>query len=143
MRYKGILLVEDNADDELMTLEALNMDLIGEVKVVRDGVEALDYLFSKGAYAKRSIMDLPAVVLLDLKLPKIDGLEVMNRIRADKHTCLLPVVLLTSSEDQEDRLKGYCLGANSYIRKPVESDEFKKAVRQLGLYWLLNEPPSN
>ncbi|SFK28984.1 two-component system, unclassified family, response regulator [Nitrosomonas aestuarii] len=143
MNDKTILLVEDNPDDELLTLEALEANRIGNnVIVARNGVEALDYLFGEGAYAGRDAMDWPAVVLLDLKLPKIDGLEVLRRIRTDERTRLLPVVILTSSNEEEDRLKGYTLGANSYVRKPVDFDQFIKAAGQLGLYWLLlNEAP--
>lgn len=143
MSDKAILLVEDNPDDELLTLEALEANRVGnKVIVARNGVEALDFLFGEGAYAGRDVMDLPAVVLLDLKLPKIDGLEVLRRIRADERIRLLPVVILTSSNEEEDRIKGYSLGANSYVRKPVDFDEFVKAAGQLGLYWLLlNQPP--
>ncbi|MBP6057501.1 MAG: response regulator [Nitrosomonas sp.] len=143
MSDRAILLVEDNPDDELLTLEALEANRVGnKVIVARNGVEALDYLFGEGAYAGRDVMDLPAVVLLDLKLPKIDGLEVLRRIRADERIRLLPVVILTSSNEEEDRIKGYSLGANSYVRKPVDFDEFVKAAGQLGLYWLLlNQPP--
>ncbi len=143
MSDKAILLVEDNPDDELLTLDALEANRVGnKVIVARNGVEALDYLFGEGAYAGRDVMDLPAVVLLDLKLPKIDGLEVLRRIRADERIRLLPVVILTSSNEEEDRIKGYSLGANSYVRKPVDFDEFVKAAGQLGLYWLLlNQPP--
>ena len=144
MNKKAILLVEDNPDDELLTVDALQANNVGnEVVVARNGVEALDYLFGKGAHAGRDTADLPAVVLLDLKLPKIDGLEVLRSIRADERTQLLPVVILTSSNEEEDRLKGYSLGANSYVRKPVDFDEFVKAAGQLGLYWLLlNQSPS-
>ena len=143
MNDKAILLVEDNPDDELLTLDALEANRVGnKVVVARNGVEALDYLFGEGPHAGRDVMDLPAVVLLDLKLPKIDGLEVLRRIRADERIRLLPVVILTSSNEEEDRLKGYSLGANSYVRKPVDFDEFVRAAGQLGLYWLLlNEPP--
>ncbi len=143
MSDKAILLVEDNPDDELLTLEALEANRIGnKVIVARNGVEALDYLFGEGAHAGRVLMDTPAVVLLDLKLPKIDGLEVLRRIHANEHIQLLPVVILTSSNEEEDRIKGYSLGANSYVRKPVDFDEFVKAAGQLGLYWLLlNQPP--
>ena len=144
MSYKGILLVEDNPDDELLMLEALDANKVGnEIIIARNGVEALDCLLGEGAYAgRRRIMDLPAVVLLDLKLPKIDGLEVLRRIRAHERTRLLPVVILTSSNEEEDRIKGYSLGANSYVQKPVDFNEFIRAVGQLGLYWLLiNEPP--
>lgn len=143
MSDRAILLVEDNPDDEVLTLDALDANHVGNTVVVaRNGVEALDYLFGDGAYAGRNTLDLPAVVLLDLKLPKIDGLEVLRRIRADKRTQLLPVVILTSSNEEEDRLKGYSLGANSYVRKPVDFDEFIRAAGQLGLYWLLlNQTP--
>src|SRR6266487_2432567 len=143
MDRKMILLVEDNPDDEALTLRALKKNNIGnELKVVRDGAEALEFLFCKGAYADRDPQDMPQVVLLDLKLPKIDGLEVLRRIRAHENTRLLPVVILTSSKEEEDRLNGYSLGANSYVQKPVDFDQFIGAVRQLGLYWLiLNEAP--
>tara|TARA_R110002073_G_scaffold141666_1_gene292846 strand:- start:2800 stop:3237 length:438 start_codon:yes stop_codon:yes gene_type:complete len=143
MSDKAILLVEDNPDDELLTLEALEANRIGNnVVVARNGVEALNYLFGEGAYAERDVMDWPAVVLLDLKLSKIDGLEVLRRIRADERTRQLPVVILTSSNEEEDRLKGYTLGANSYVRKPVDFDQFVRTAGQLGLYWLLlNEAP--
>jgi two-component system response regulator len=143
MNEKAILLVEDNPDDALLTLDALQANRVGnKVVVARNGVEALDYLFGEGMYIGRDVIDLPAVVLLDLKLPKIDGLEVLRRIRTDKRSQLLPVVILTSSNEEEDRFKGYSLGANSYVRKPVDFDEFVKAAGQLGLYWLLlNEPP--
>jgi len=138
-----ILLVEDNPDDEALTLRALRKNNIGnDVMVARDGAEALDYLFGTGPYAGRDASDIPPVVLLDLKLPKVDGLEVLRRLRADARTKLLPVVILTSSNEEEDRLKSYDLGANSYVRKPVNFSEFIEAVRQLGLYWLiLNERP--
>ncbi len=143
MTDKVIMLVEDNPDDELLTLDALESNRIGNrVVVARNGVEALDYLFATGSYEGRNIMDQPAVILLDLKLPKIDGLEVLRRIRADERTRLLPVVILTSSNEEEDRIKGYSLGANSYVRKPVDFDEFDRAAGQLGLYWLLlNQSP--
>lgn len=143
MSDKPILLVEDNPDDEALTIHALKSNKIGNVVIVaRNGVEALDYLFATGEHAGRDAQKLPAVVLLDLKLPKIDGLEVLRRIRADARTQLLPVVILTSSTEDEDRLKGYTLGANSYVRKPVDFDEFVRAAGQLGLYWLLlNESP--
>ncbi|MEW5789166.1 MAG: response regulator [Pseudomonadota bacterium] len=140
MTEKRILLVEDNPDDEALTLHALESNKIGNaVHVARNGVEALDYLFGPAAPA-----ELPTVVLLDIKLPKIDGLEVLRRIRAEERTRLLPVVLLTSSDEEEDRLRGYALGANSYVRKPVDFDAFVQAAGQLGLYWLLlNQPPKN
>ncbi|MGZ4955901.1 MAG: response regulator [Methylobacter sp.] len=143
MNNKVILLVEDNPDDEALTLHALEKNNIKNGLVVaHNGVEALDYLFGTGIYQGRDPHDLPLVVLLDLKLPKIDGLEVLRRIRDDERTQLLPVVLLTSSNEEEDRLKGYMLGANSYVRKPVDFDEFVRAAGQLGLYWiLLNQPP--
>ena len=138
-----ILLVEDNRDDEALTLRALKKNNIkNEVVVARDGVEALDYLFGTGSYAGRDLTDMPQVILLDLKLPRVDGLEVLRRLRADERTRLLPVVILTSSNEEQDRIKGYGLGANSYVRKPVDFSQFIEAVRQLGLYWLiLNEPP--
>lgn len=138
-----ILLVEDNPDDEALTIRALKKNqVVNEVAVTRDGAEALDYLFCEGAYAQRDAREIPQVVLLDLKLPKIDGLGVLQRIRADARTKLLPVVILTSSIEEQDRMKGYGLGANSYVRKPVDFTEFVEAARQLGLYWLvLNEPP--
>ncbi len=143
MKNGAILLVEDNPDDELLTIEALSANHVGNpVVVARNGVEALDYLFATGSYAGRDLHDQPAMVLLDLKLPKIDGLEVLHKIRADARTRLLPVVILTSSNEDEDRLKGYTLGANSYVRKPVDFDEFVKVAGQIGLYWLLlNQPP--
>jgi CheY-like chemotaxis protein len=143
MTNKVILLVEDDPDDEALALRALRRNNIkNEVVVVRDGTEALDYLFGTGSYASRDANDLPQVVLLDLKLPKIDGLEVLRRIRADPTTELLPVVVLTSSKEDRDVVESYSRGANSYVRKPVEFNEFSEAVRQLGLYWLLlNERP--
>lgn len=144
MTGRTILLVEDNPDDEMLTLRALKKNNIkNEVFVARDGVEALDYLFGTGAHAGRDTGDLPQVILLDLKLPKLDGLEVLRRIRADERTNILPVVILTSSKEEQDIVTGYRLGCNSYVRKPVNFDEFLEAARQLGLYWLLlNEPPA-
>ena len=138
-----ILLVEDNPDDETLTLRALRKGNVGnDFMVVRDGAEALDFLFGTGAHAGRDTSILPQVVLLDLKLPKIDGLEVLRRVRADERTKVLPVVILTSSDEEQDRVRGYDLGANSYVRKPVDFARFADAVRQLGLYWLvLNSPP--
>ncbi len=142
MQEKPILLVEDNPDDEVLTLRALKKNNIrNEVIIVRDGEQALHYLFGEGAYAGRDVTQMPQVVLLDLKLPKISGLEVLRRLRATERTRFLPVVILTTSNEDQDRLQGYSLGANSYVRKPVEFDRFIEAVRQLGLYWLiLNEP---
>ncbi len=138
-----ILLVEDNPDDEALTIRALNRNNItNEVVVARDGVQAMDYVFAKGNHADRDINDLPRLVLLDLKLPKVDGLEVLRQIRADERTKRLPVVVLTSSKEEQDLVDSYNLGVNSYIRKPVDFTLFTEAVRQVGLYWLvLNEPP--
>lgn len=143
MNEKVILLVEDSQRDEELALRALKKNNIrNEVVVARDGVEALDYLFGTGAHAGRDVAELPTIVLLDIKLPKLDGLEVLRRLRADPRTKLLPVVLLTSSKEDNDRLVGYTSGANSFVRKPIEFAEFSEAIRQLGLYWLiLNEPP--
>ena len=140
---KTILLVEDNPDDVALTMRAFKRShLMNPLVVVRDGVEALDFLFGSGSYSGRDMSMTPQVVLLDLKLPKVDGLEVLRRIRADDRTRLLPVVILTSSDEEQDRIAGYALGANSYVRKPVDFAQFAEAVRQLGLYWLvLNQPP--
>jgi two-component system response regulator len=139
---KVILLVEDNPDDEALTLRAFTKNNIGNrIVVVRDGAEALDWLFRRGAHADRTDGD-PQIVLLDLKLPKVDGLEVLRQLRADPRTRLLPVVILTSSKEESDLLRGYELRANSYIRKPVDFAHFVDSVREIGLYWLvLNEPP--
>jgi two-component system, response regulator len=135
---KVILLVEDNPDDEALTLRALRKNNIqNQVVVAHDGVEALDYLFGTGTYEGRDVTALPSVTLLDLKLPKVDGLEVLKRVRANEQTQFLPVVILTSSKEEQDLINGYKLGANSYIRKPVDFAQFIEAVRQLGLYWLL------
>jgi two-component system, response regulator len=138
---KTILLVEDNPDDEALTMRALRRHNIANPLVVaHDGVEALDYLFGTGAFAGRDTSQLPQVMLLDLKLPRLDGLEVLRRVRADDRTRRLPVVILTSSREESDLVRGYDLGANSYVRKPVDFTEFLDSVRQLGLYWLiLNE----
>jgi two-component system, response regulator len=143
MDLKIILLVEDNPDDEALTLRALRKNhILNEVVVAHDGVEALDYLFGTGAYTGRDLSMMPQVILLDLKLPKVDGLEVLRRLRADARTRLLPVVILTSSKEEQDIIDGYSLGANSYVRKPVDFTQFADAVRNLGLYWLvLNESP--
>jgi two-component system response regulator len=140
---KIILLVENNPDDEMLTLRALKKNNISnDVVVARDGAEALDYLFGTGAYSGRDTRVLPTMTLLDLKLPKIDGLEVLHRIRADDRTKLIPVVILTSSKEEQDLINGYKQGANSYIRKPVDFAQFTEAMRHLGLYWLvINEPP--
>ena len=143
MDDKMILIVEDNPDDEALTLRALKKNNIGNrLAVVRDGAEALDYLFCTGIYSERDPHDLPQAILLDLKLPKIDGLEVLKRIRAEPRTSLLPVIILTSSKEEQDLLQSYKSGANSYVRKPVDFNEFLEAARQIGLYWLiLNEVP--
>jgi len=139
----SILLVEDNPDDEELTLRALRQNnILNQVNVARDGAEAIDYLFCQGAYKARDPLQRPAIVMLDLKLPKIDGLEVLRRVRADERTRLMPVVILTSSKEEQDLVNGYRLGANSYIRKPVDFNQFVTTVGQLGLYWLvLNEAP--
>ena len=143
MTDKVILLVEDNPDDEALTLRALKQNKVANrVVVARDGEEALDYLFGTGVYAGRDLRDTPTVVLLDLKLPKVDGLEVLRRLRANEHTRFTPVVILTSSKEEGDRLQGYKLGVNSYVVKPVDFSQFSEAINYLGLYWLvLNEPP--
>ncbi len=137
-----ILLVEDNRDDEALTLRALKKNNIkNEVVVARDGVEALDFLFGTGSHAGRDLNQMPTVILLDLNLPRVDGLEVLRQVRAHGRTRLLPIVILTSSNEEQDRINSYGLGANSYVRKPVNFADFIEAVRQLGLYWLiLNEP---
>ncbi|MCL5027079.1 MAG: response regulator [Chloroflexi bacterium] len=138
-----ILLVEDNPGDVALTIRAFERhNIMNQVVVARDGVEALDYLFGTGTYAGRDLNSGPLVILLDLKLPRIDGLEVLRRVRADERTKLVPVIILTSSREEQDLIRGYSLGANSYVRKPVDFNQFAEAVRQLGLYWLvLNEPP--
>lgn len=140
---RKILLVEDNPDDVKLTLRAFKQHNLGnEIVVVRDGLEALDYLFGTGSFAGRDVNDRPAVVFLDFKLPKLDGREVLRRLRADDRTALQPVVILTSSKEEQDLIAGYQLGANGYVRKPVVYEEFLEAARQLGVYWLLlNEVP--
>jgi CheY-like chemotaxis protein len=141
--HKVILLVEDNPDDEALAMRALNRHHIGnEIVVAHDGVEALDYLFGTGVYEGRDTSNKPAVVLLDLKLPRVDGLEVLRQLREDPRTRFLPVVVLTTSSEEGDVISSYSLGCNSYIRKPVDFVQFSEAIRQLGMYWLLmNEPP--
>ena len=143
MQEKLILLVEDNPDDVLLTMRAFKKSkIVNKVVVARDGAEALEFLFCTGAYADRNPNKLPQLILLDLKLPKIDGIEVLKQIRGSKRTKYLPVAVLTSSKQDQDLTKCYELGANSYIRKPVDFHQFMEAVKQLGLYWLvLNEPP--
>lgn len=143
MNDKIILLVEDNPDDVTLTLRSLKKNnILNKVIVARDGAEALEYLLGTGGYMGRDLSVMPAVILLDLKLPKIGGLDVLRRLRADERTKLLPVVILTSSKEEQDLVDGYRFGANSYIRKPVDFSKFTEAVKNLGLYWLvLNEPP--
>ncbi len=143
MSNKVILLIEDNPDDEALTMRALRKNNIAnDVVVARDGAEALEYLFATSKFAGRDITDWPAVVLLDLKLPKVSGLEVLERIRADQRTRRMPVVVLTSSKEEDDVARSYDLGVNSYVRKPVDFTQFVEAVKQIGLYWLLlNEAP--
>ena len=143
MQNAMILLVEDNPDDEVLTLHALRKNNIGnKIYVARDGAEALDFLFCKNQYADRDPRDMPDLILLDIKLPKMDGLEVLRRIRDDERTSLLPVVILTSSKEQQDLVEAYRNRANSYMRKPVDFTQFAESVRQLGLYWLvLNQVP--
>ena len=145
MNGKMILLIEDNADDEALTMRALKKNKFSsEIVVARDGVEALDYLFGTGRYAGRDTSIQPGLILLDLKLPKLDGFEVLKKLRADERTKLLAVVILTSSKEQDDIVNGYGLGANSYVRKPVDFQQFVDSVLQLGLYWLLlNERPTD
>lgn len=133
-----ILLVEDNPDDELLTIRALKKNKVGnEIVVARDGVEALDFLMGTGTYSDRNINQVPELILLDLKLPKVNGLEVLKRLRAESHTKYVPVVILTSSSEEQDIISSYDLGANSFVQKPVDFDEFLEAARQLGVYWLL------
>lgn len=142
MRTSTILLVEDNPDDEMLALRAFKKNNItNEVNVARDGVEALDFLFGRGANQGRDLTQQPSLILLDLKLPKMDGLEVLKALRANEHTRLIPVVVMTTSKEEDDLVRSYSYGANSYIRKPVDFNQFIDAVRQVGLYWLvLNEP---
>ena len=143
MEKRNILLVEDNPDDVELTIRAFKKNnLLNEIVVAGDGVEALDYLYARGKYSGRDTSNMPAVVLLDLKLPKMNGLEVLKHMRGDELTKLIPVVILTSSKEEQDMINGYKLGANSYIRKPVDFTRFIDAIQQLGIYWLLvNEPP--
>jgi two-component system response regulator len=144
MSDKSILLVEDNPDDEELTIRSLRKaNITNEITVVRDGSEALDYLFCTGAYASRDATKLPTVILLDLKLPKVNGIEVLQYLRANPRTCLIPVVVLTSSSEDEDMMESYESGANSYVRKPVDFNAFIEAVGKLGVYWLLHNqgPP--
>jgi CheY-like chemotaxis protein len=143
MKIKSILLVEDNPQDEMLTVRSLNKANVGNrVDVVRDGRQALDYLFREGEFVSLQGADLPTVVLLDIGLPRLSGLEVLERLRADERTVLLPVVILTSSDEERDRLKSYEIGANSFVRKPVDFADFAETVARLGVYWLAtNEPP--
>src|SRR5579871_1649574 len=145
MTTKPILLVEDTPDDAELTVMSLKQSgLFNEVVVAEDGLEALDYLFGQGRYAGRNPQDTPALVLLDVKMPKLDGIEVLQRLRADKRTSILPVVILTTSNEDVDLVRAYESGANAYVRKPVSLAEFQQAVRQLGLFWILtNEPPKS
>lgn len=140
-----ILLVEDNLDDIELALDALaDHHVANRIHVVRDGAEALDFIFAQGAYAERDVADAPKVILLDLKLPRVDGLEVLKQIKGDPRTQMIPVVILTSSREERDLVESYRLGTNSYIVKPVDFEQFTESARQLGLYWLLlNEPPPN
>lgn len=144
MKDAVILLVEDNPDDEALTLRALHKNKVSNpVIIVHDGVEALEFMFCEGVYSGRNIADLPAVILLDLKLPRIDGLEVLRRLRADERTRMVPIVVLTTSNEDKDIFTSYSLGANSFVRKPVDFDQFTEAVGKLGMYWLMvNESPS-
>ena len=145
MDGRTILLVEDNSDDVALTLRGLHKaNILNEVVVARDGVEALDYLFGEGEYSGRDLSEMPALILLDLNMPRLNGMDVLKRIRADERTRLLRVVVLTSSTEEQDLVESYSLGANSYVRKPIGFEEFAAAVNQLGLYWLLlNESPPN
>jgi two-component system, response regulator len=140
-----ILLIEDNSDDEALTKRALAKNhLANEIVVVRDGEEAVQFLFGTGAYADRDTSSQPQLILLDLKLPKLDGIEVLRLIRSDERTKLIPVVMLTTSDEESDRIRSYTFHANSFVRKPVDFSEFSQAIQQIGMYWLvLNEPPSS
>jgi two-component system response regulator len=142
MKEKAILLVEDNPDDVALTIRAFRKsNIMNDIVQAHDGSEALDYLFGRGQYAGRDLDVMPTLILLDLKMPKVDGLEVLKQLRANERTRLLPVVILTTSKEDQDIIDGYALGANSYVRKPVDFNQFVEAVRQLGLYWfVLNEP---
>lgn len=141
---KTILLVDDNPDDVLLTIRALKKNkILNDVVIVNDGIEALDYLFGTGKFSGRDTSKIPTVVLLDLKMPKMDGLEVLKKIRAGEQTKYLPVVILTCSKEEEDLINSYRLGANSFISKPVDWNRFAKAIRALGMYWVvMNEPPT-
>jgi len=143
MKSKSILLIEDNPDDiELVEIALSSKRIVNEIEVVTDGAEALDYLFCKGKYALKDQDLHPTLILLDLQLPKIDGLEVLRQIRKNEKTKLIPVIIFTSSNEERDIIESYSLGANSYVRKPVDADQFEKAVQELEMYWLLiNEPP--
>ena len=143
MDERIILLVEDNRNDEALTLRALRTSNIhNQVIVTRDGAEALEYLFARGKFEGRDLKQMPVVIMLDLKLPKLNGLEVLSAIREDERTRLIPVIILTSSDEEEDKIESYLRGANSFVRKPVEFEAFSEAIKQLGIYWLLiNSPP--
>jgi two-component system response regulator len=143
MLNREILLVEDRQDDIDLTLRSFKeANVKNKINIVRDGVEALDFVFARGQYSSRDIKDIPSVILLDIKLPKVDGLEVLKQIRADERTKIIPVVILTSSAEEKDRYASYKFGCNSYVRKPVAFEDFAKAMKELGMYWLLlNEPP--
>lgn len=143
MTIKTILLVEDNPQDEMLTVRALRKaNVANQIDVARDGQQALDYLFREGEFAGLAAQELPTVILLDIALPRLSGLQVLERLRADPRTTLLPVVILTSSDEQRDRLKGYELGCNSFVRKPIDFAEFAETVSRLGVYWLAtNDPP--
>jgi len=142
-KEKLILLVEDNPDDVLLTLEALkDNNILNEIIIAKDGVEALDFLFGQGKYKDRDLSINPQLILLDLKLPKVDGLEVLKEVKSNERTKMIPVVILTSSKEEQDLIKSYSLGVNSYIRKPVDFEQFSASVKQLGMYWLvINELP--